>query len=190
MTIAWDETTRPSLGGSAVDDADARPIGRTTGAGGHLVAMHGHFRGELEQLRGVLEQVRTGAIGAAEARSQVNAMALRANTWVLGSFCQSFCFTITQHHTIEDTAVFTHLGSREAGLQPVLDRLGSEHVVIHHLLDAVDAELVALVTAPDDLTGLQAAVDDLTTKLLSHFDYEERELVGPLDRLGMSAPSW
>jgi hypothetical protein len=34
---------------------------------------------------------------------------------------------------------------------------------------------------------VQAAVDALTEALLSHFGYEERELVGPLSRHGFYA---
>ena len=97
-----------------------------TGAGAHLLAVHGHFRAELTRLQDIVGRVRAGALDPGSARSEVNAMALRANAWVLGSFCQSFCFAITQHHTLEDTAVFTHLGARDPSLVPVLERLGAE----------------------------------------------------------------
>jgi hypothetical protein len=88
---------------------------------------------------------------------------------------------------MEDAGVFPHLGSQDHGLRAVVDRLGEEHRAIHDLLESVDAALVELVGAPDDLSAVQAAVDALTEALLSHFGYEERELVGPLSRHGFYA---
>ena len=113
-------------------------------------------------------------------------MALRANTWVLGSVCQSYCFSLTQHHTLESAAMFPHLASQDGDLAPVVARLGEEHVAIHHLLEAVDASLVALVARPGDFAGLDATADLLSTALLSHFSYQEQELAAALDRFGMS----
>jgi hypothetical protein len=37
-----------------------------------------------------------------------------------------------------------------------------------------------------DVTGVRRAVDLLTDTLLSHLAYEERELVEPIARLGLS----
>ena len=49
-----------------------------------------------------------------DARDEINAMALRANTWTLGSMCLSFCHGVVSHHTLETTAVFPHLRGRDA----------------------------------------------------------------------------
>ena len=111
-------------------------------------------------------------------------MAVRANTWVLGSVCQSYCLALTQHHSMEDAAIFPHLGAQDHGLAAIVARLGEEHQAIHELLETVDSAVVGLVSDPGDLTGVQAAVDTLTQALLSHFAYEERELIEPLARLG------
>ena len=43
---------------------------------------------------------------------------------------------------------------------------GQEHRAIHDLLESVDAALVELVSAPDDLSAVQDAVDALTEALL------------------------
>jgi iron-sulfur cluster repair protein YtfE (RIC family) len=177
----WDESTRPSAGSTA-DDGTATPRGAA--AGQHLVEVHDHYRAELTQLRDVLEQVRAGNRGAGSARSALNEMAVRANTWVLGSVCQTYCLALTQHHSMEDAAVFPHLASQGDGLAAVITRLGDEHVAIHELLKGVDRSLVDLVREPGDLTAVDAAVDALTAALLSHFTYEERELVGPLSKHG------
>ena len=68
----------------------------------------------------------------------------------------------------------------------MLDRLHEEHEVIAELLERVDRALVALVS-PEETDGLaqvEGAIDLLTDALLSHFAYEERELIEPLARLG------
>ncbi len=95
---------------------------------------------------------------------------------------------VTQHHTLETTAVFPHLRAAEPPLAPVIDRLDAEHRVIHGVLETVDTALVAhLGQAAEihDFTAVDAALDLLTDALLSHLSYEERELLGPLSRHGM-----
>jgi hemerythrin-like domain-containing protein len=121
---------------------------------------------------------------AESARGRYLPAALRANNWTFGSFCQAYCLGVTQHHSLEDAAVFPNLRAKEPALAAVLDRLGHEHVVIHDLLESVDRALVGLARDPEAHDPVQAAVDLLAAALLSHFAYEERELVGPLSRLG------
>jgi hemerythrin-like domain-containing protein len=92
---------------------------------------------------------------------------------------------VTNHHVLEDRSVFPHLRRREADLAPVLDRLESEHEQIAEMLERVDQALVALVSAEEDgIDRVGRAMDLLTDALLSHFSYEERELVEPLARHG------
>jgi hypothetical protein len=69
-------------------------------------------------------------------------------------------------------------------LRDVLDRLDAEHHAIHDVLAEIDAALIHLVQHPSDLSPVTEAIDLLTDTLLSHFAYEERELVGPLARHG------
>ena len=51
-----------------------------------------------------------------DARSALNEMALRQNDWTLGAFCSRYCAVVTQHHGIEDDAIFPHLARSEPGL--------------------------------------------------------------------------
>ena len=74
-----------------------------------------------------------------------------------------------------------------------LDRLEEEHHVIHDVLEQFDEALVMLVgsdgtgrAGEEALDGVQASLDLLTDTLLSHLAYEERELIGPLSRHGLS----
>ena len=112
-------------------------------------------------------------------------MTIRQNHWTLGTFCETYCRVVTSHHTLEDRSVFPHLRQRDAALGPVIDRLEEEHEQIADLLERVDQALVALVAAETDgIDRVGRAMDLLTDALLSHFAYEERELVEPLARHG------
>lgn len=180
-TVPWDETTRPS--GPVPDGTrPARP--EELAAGQQLVLIHDHLRAELEQLREVVDQVLDGAVSAATARSAIAEVTIRQNNWTTGAYCAAYCRLVTTHHSIEDQWLFTRLRRADPRLGPVVDRLHAEHEVIHEVLDSVDRALVDLV-ARGDRTALHQAVEALATSLLSHLAYEERELVGPIGRLGI-----
>jgi hemerythrin-like domain-containing protein len=135
-------------------------------------------------VRDLIDQVRQGTLAVGDARAALHRLALRQNAWTLGAFCLSFCTLVTQHHGLEDTAVFPHLRRAEPALAPVIDRLEAEHAVIHEVVESVDRALVDLVGNPSDLGALQGAVDRLTAILRSHLTYEEDQLVEPLSRHG------
>lgn len=122
-----------------------------------------------------------------EARSAINEMTMRQNEWTLGAYCSSYCRVVAGHHGMEDESIFPHLRASDDGLVPVIDRLEDEHLIIHEVLERVDAALVRFIRQPDDFTELQEAVDVLTDTLLSHLSYEEREIVEPLARYGFYA---
>ncbi|WP_083750475.1 hemerythrin domain-containing protein [Kribbella sp. ALI-6-A] len=110
-------------------------------------------------------------------------MTMRQNNWTLGTYCESYCRVLTMHHTIEDASMFPDLERGDPRLRPVIDRLKEEHLVVHDLLEELDRALVALVSEPDGLEQVRAALDVLSDALLSHLAYEERELIEPLARL-------
>jgi Hemerythrin HHE cation binding domain len=178
---AWDESTRPHRPAS---DPGIEYTRRGRLVGGHLIEVHDMLRRELDELRGVLAEVRDGALGAGEARAALNDMALRQNDWAVGAFCARYCGIVTQHHGLEDDAIFPHLVRREAALGPVIDRLREEHLAIHDAVQAVDRALVDHINRPESYDGIQAAIDVLTDALRSHLSYEEHEIVEPLARHG------
>jgi hemerythrin-like domain-containing protein len=178
----WDESTRPTAGPA---DPERRYTPQEQAAGRHLIDVHDALRAELERLRDLIEQVSQGNTDPAAVRSFINRMTIRQNNWTLGTFCETYCRVVTNHHTLEDRSVFPHLRRSEDELGPVIDRLEEEHEVIADLLERVDGALVELVGAGDDgIESVQATVDLLTDALLSHFSYEERELIEPLARHG------
>ncbi len=177
----WDETARPARP-APPPGARYTPAGRAASA--ELVAVHDMLRAELATVRDLIVQVQKGAIDAARARSELNQMTMRQNNWTMGAYCQSYCRIVTQHHSLEDVAVFPYLRARDNGLGPVLDRLQEEHRVIHGVLDTVDRALVNYISQSGDTSELADAADLLTDTLLSHLAYEERELIDPLARYG------
>ncbi len=179
--VPWDEATRPN--GPAPEPGRAYTA-QEQAAGQHLVDVHDALRSELSQLRDLVDQVAKGHADVGDARSHISTMTLRQNSWTLGVYCASYCRIVTGHHSLEDQSVFPHLRSRDPRLAPVIDRLEQEHHVISEVLERVDQALVAMVSAPDGLAQVRAAVDLLTDTLLSHLSYEEHELVEPLARLG------
>jgi alkanesulfonate monooxygenase SsuD/methylene tetrahydromethanopterin reductase-like flavin-dependent oxidoreductase (luciferase family) len=178
---AWDESTRPHRRPSGPEITYTEQ-GREVGQ--HLVDVHDMLRRELAELRDVVGQVRDGRLGAGEARSALNEMALRQNDWTLGAFCSRYCRVVAQHHSLEDESIFPHLRRQDEQLEPVIDRLAEEHLVIHDAIEAVDRALVEHIDDPEDFAPLQEAIDRLADTLLSHLSYEEVELVEPLARLG------
>lgn len=179
-----DEATRPSAPEPPPEVTFSQ---RGRYAGQHLVDVHDHYRAELRQLRDLLQQVKDGTMKLGDARDQINMMTIRANDWTLGGVCQAHCRALTMHHTMESGQIFPHLRSRQHDLAAVLDRLHEEHLAIHEVLESVDAALVHLARNPTDYGPITEAVDLLTDTLLSHFAYEERELIGPLARHGFFA---
>ena len=176
-----DEATRPT---AAEPPPEVAFTARAVAAGRHLVAVHDFYRAELTQVRDVLRQVAQGVAGVGAARERVATMTLRSNAWTLGGLCQGHCRILTDHHTLESQVVFGHLRVRQADLVPVVDRLDAEHEAIHGVLEEIDSALIRLARDPTDLGPVTAALDLLTDTVLSHFAYEERELVGPLARYG------
>ena len=184
--LPWDETTRPRY----PEPADAAYTEAQQAYPQHLVDIHNALRGELTQLRDVVDQVRRGLMQVGQARSVINTMTMRQNNWTLGAYCESYCRIVTGHHTLEDRSMFLHLRQADPAAAPVVDRLAEEHEVIAEVLEQVDRALVDLVAADarrasGALEDLSAAIDLLTDTLLSHLSYEERELLHPLARHGM-----
>jgi hemerythrin-like domain-containing protein len=177
-----DESSRPT---APAPDPAREYTAREQAAGRHLIDVHDYLRAELSQLRDLVGQVAAGNTNPAAVRSYINRMTIRQNNWTLGTFCETYCRTVTSHHELEDSSVFPHLRVSDQQLAPVIERLEQEHVQIHDLLERVDQALIALVAAQDDgIQRVSAAIDLLTDALLSHFSYEERELIEPLARLG------
>lgn len=150
-----------------------------------LLGVHDQLRGELERLRGMLDEVAAGRSSAAAARTHLNEMTMRQNYWTLGAFCASYCRVVAVHHAIEDARLFPDLRAGDASLGDVLDRLAADHETIAAQLESVDGALVATVDDEARLDDARTAVDELARTLLAHLDDEEAALLEPIGRLGI-----
>jgi alkanesulfonate monooxygenase SsuD/methylene tetrahydromethanopterin reductase-like flavin-dependent oxidoreductase (luciferase family)/hemerythrin-like domain-containing protein len=187
--MPWDEASRPSLD-EPPDEAYTR---QQQAAPQHLIDVHDGLRSELNQVRDLVGQVRSGHTTVGQARSMINTMTMRQNNWTLGAYCQSYCRVVTTHHTLEDRSIFPHLRRSEPATGAVMDRLQTEHEVIADVLNRLDEALVNIVGSDgtgvpgqEALDQFQYEVDVLTDTMLSHLAYEERELLGPLARHGFN----
>jgi len=178
----WDESTRPT---GPAPEPGRHYAARDLASSQQLLDIHQHLRDELTQIRDLVGQVLAGGIPPAAARSAINEMTLRQNSWTVGAYCAAYCRLVATHHGIEDQALFPRLRGSDPQLTPVVDRLHAEHQIIHEVLEGVDAALVGFVGPDADGAGLQRALDQLTDTLLSHLSYEERELIEPIARLGI-----
>ena len=189
-------TERPHA--PATDPSAAGRSGGFRGAVNHrdLVAIHDHLRSELEQIEGAVHEVASGEMTPGEARTLINATTLRRNQWALGAFCASYCRLVTMHHSVEDAYLFPTLAVSEPSLQPVLDRLEAEHVVIAGVLDSFDRALVDMVrrngdpepgdpASGDGISRIATLATELSNLLRSHLAYEEDELADGLGRMSV-----
>jgi hypothetical protein len=181
--VSVEGSADPAGSPDAVDPADT--VRSAPGDGDHLVAIHDHLRGELVQVQDLVEQVARGHLDVGGARSMINTMTMRQNSWTLGTYCESYCRVVTTHHTIEDVTMFPRLRAADPSLGPVVERLEREHHEVAAVLEDVDRALVELVQGAADLDGVRHAVDTLSDVLLAHLAYEEEQLVGPLNSLGI-----
>ncbi|MGW0335790.1 LLM class flavin-dependent oxidoreductase [Streptomyces sp. NPDC003011] len=180
----WDESTRP-VGPPA--DPERRYPRREQEPARNLVAAHDQLRADLDRLGEVVREVLADTLAPGDARSEIQRLSLRQNSWTLGAYCASYCRITTLHHTREDEDLFPYLRRSDPRLGAVLDRLTEEHHAVHGLIERIDRELVAFVREEGghkEREALRAATDLLTDTLLSHLAYEERELIEPMARLG------
>ena len=177
----WDETTRPT---GPAPDPSRRYTPDQLAAGRHLIDVHDALRRELTQLRDLIEQVARGEAEAATARSFITRMTIRQNHWTLGTFCETYCRVVTQHHTLEDRSVFPHIQRSDPELAPVIERLRRSTRRSPTSSSASTGR--SSPSSPRRTTASRRAspIGLLTDALLSHFAYEERELVEPLARHG------
>jgi hypothetical protein len=173
-----DDASRPRI--APVEPDVVTDIGRAGQEA--LVAVHEHLRQEMRQVIEVLDKIAMGSADPAVGRSLVNRMTMRQNYWSVGAFCATYCRILTLHHTIEDQRLFRDLRDDDLSLSPVLERLSEEHEVIAGLLDRLDRALVRMVDEAGAVGPASEEAAALSEALLSHLDYEEEQLLGPLGR--------
>ena len=167
-----DDSTRPT----APKIEGVTPAQRRLGK--RLALIHAHHLEQINQVRWVMEQVEAGEQSAATLVDAISSMQMTNNYRLFGNLCGRECQMLTLHHTIEDHHMFPALRQGSDGLKKVVDRLSEEHLIIHQLLEALEAGARNAVTRPDreTFTELKKAFVALERFVRSHFGYEQEEL--------------
>jgi hemerythrin HHE cation binding domain-containing protein len=154
-----------------------------------LLWVHGMLRQDLSTIRELAQDIGAGASDE-QIRSTVEGLQTRGPLWQLRVNCLRYCSVVHSHHHIEDVALFPAIRAADPErMDPVVDRLESDHRRISALLDQVESSTREL--APEDALArlrLVRSLTELSEHLLEHLAYEE-ESVGPVLRSWTSWPS-
>jgi len=108
-----------------------------------------------------------------------------------GGHCLRYCRFVHSHHHAESAMLFPALRRADPALNPVVDRLEAEHRAVSGRLDEVEAAAQAL--AGHDEASLRerlaTALQELSTDLLEHLQYEEDHISDTL-RTWPGWPFW
>ena len=94
-------------------------------------------------------------------------------------YCWGFCQALSGHHTGEDGQLFPALEAQRPELGAVLAQLRQDHSMINYLLQ----DFAAAVETNRSPADLERHLDGLEAVMESHFRYEERQLLVPLEQL-------
>lgn len=153
---------------------DGRPWSTDPGTG-RLVAWHHEMVRVHARLREALDVVRDAAS---------TGQAVPAPERELVLYCHGFCHALSGHHTGEDRGLFPALVRHRPDMAPVVRRLEQDHSMIEHLLHGLRDAL----TSGADVATVDRHLEGVAAIMESHFRYEERELLGPLEELTDDGP--
>ncbi|GAB2688921.1 hemerythrin domain-containing protein [Thalassiella azotivora] len=146
----------------------------TEGERTRLVAWSRELRAVHDRLREALRVTRE-AVEAGEAAEPA--------TRDLLLLCHGFCTALTGHHVGEDRTLFPTIAEQHPHLAETLRSLQQDHSMITHLVTALQAA-ADRSASPEEL---DRHLEGLAAIMESHFRYEDRELLGVLEALDLSA---
>jgi hypothetical protein len=149
-----------------------------------LLGVHAAVRDDLERVERLAAQASNG-LSAAEVTKEIDELKRNGMLWRLRINCLRYCYFVHSHHNAEDVAFFPELRDTNPAINPVIDRLEADHRRVSDLLDEVEAAVKALADDESEPTrrAVASALRTLGEKLLSHLDYEERNLETTILRL-------
>jgi hypothetical protein len=149
-----------------------------------LLQVHAYIRHDLE----LVEQLATQAVDGAptqQIREQLAELKRESIIWRLQVSCLRYCSFVHSHHNAEDRSFFGELRAANPAIDPVVDRLQTEHRRVSDDLDAVEAAADAL-ERDESRAARQAVVETLGVlekNLLAHLAYEEISIRSTARRL-------
>lgn len=148
---------------------------------GELKWVHDMIRRDLATVRRMAADV-TAGLPAAEVRAELASLAANGPLWQLKINCLRYCRFVHSHHHAESLLLFPGLRRANPALNPVVDKLEADHVMMSDLLDEVESTARALNLQDDTATRqrLANALQRLAVDLLAHLQYEEEQISGTL----------
>jgi hemerythrin superfamily protein len=139
------------------------------------------IRRDLAALRALAEAVRDGSPPFAAAAT-VERLTTNGPLWQLRMNCLRHCRFVESHHLAETRLLFPRLRDSDPALEPVIDKLNADHVVVAGHLERVEAAARALdeLGTPRRRSRLIDALDALSRDLLAHLDFEEEQVAPTL----------
>ena len=160
-----------------------RSAPQTPGEGmvAELKWVHSMIRRDLRTVRKLADEVADG-LGGPEAAEVIQSLATGGPLWQLKINCLQYCRFVHSHHHAESVLLFPELRRTNPALNPVVDKLEADHLAVSGLLDGVEAAARDLGEQEDPATRqrLTESLQQLSTDLLAHLDYEEENISGTL----------
>jgi hypothetical protein len=147
-----------------------------------LLWVHGMIRRDLESVTTLASEVAAGR-PAAEVQGEIAELKHDGVLWRLKVNCLHYCRFVQHHHRLEDLAVFPALRRIDPDLDPVLDRLETEHRRVATLLEQIEDSAERLDADDRVRDRVAAGLDELSGMLLEHLEFEEDQLERPLARM-------
>lgn len=146
--------------------------------------VHSMIRRDLKVVSRLAGAAAAGA-DPVDIRAEIGALKTSGPLWQLKVNCLHYCRFVHSHHRHEDVGIFPTLRRVNPELDPVIDRLESDHRVVGVALERIEAAAQALVGdgAQASRDELVQALEGLTAILLEHLDFEERSLAATLGRM-------
>ncbi len=149
-----------------------------------LLGVHAAVRTDLERVERLAAQA-LGGVPVEELADGLDELKRSGTLWRLRIDCLRYCYFVHSHHNAEDVAFFPELRDTNPAINPVIDRLEADHRRVSELLDEVEAAARALADHEGESArrAVATALQTLGEELLSHLDYEERNLEMTILRL-------
>jgi hemerythrin-like domain-containing protein len=141
--------------------------------GRRLSLYHNLHRQQLREVWDAMERIDNALI------TKISELDMRHNFKTFGNMCGEECQMLTFHHQAEDSMMFPVLHAEgDKGLRKVVERLQAEHLVVHELIEELEAGAMAATQNPteESYAKLRDTFNALDTCVRSHFGYEETEL--------------
>lgn len=143
--------------------------------------VHGMIRRDLRTVREMAADTAAG-LPAERITARLRTLAAGGPLWQLKINCLQYCRFVHSHHHAESILLFPELRRTNPALAPIVDKLEADHLAVSGLLNDVEAAARDLGEQEDPATRqrLIGALQQLSTDLLAHLDYEEENISGTL----------